>query len=58
MPNGPLPALGVFDEVDVLVLPPLGGEGTEGVIVVLAVDGEQVVGVGECISIPVEEGNE
>jgi hypothetical protein len=50
--------LGVLDEVDVLVLPPTGSEGTEGVIVVFTVEGEEVVGVGEGVGVPVEEGKE
>jgi len=48
--------LRVFNEVDVLILPPAGGEGTEGVIVVVAVEREKVIGVGECIGIPVDRG--
>jgi len=48
--------LGVLHEVNVLILPPAGGEGTEGVIVVVAIEREKVIGVGECIGIPVDRG--
>ena len=52
LPHGPSPASRIPDKVHILVLPPLGPEGTEGVVVCVAVNGQDVVRVGEGVGVP------